>query len=420
MSYSATGFSGTATLPLDAAGRLVEELPCLTCGYLLRGRRLDESCPECGSDVSASAHDDLLRYASRPWLGKLHRGAGWIIRSAILSVLVIALAITAGALGAPDSARGLMLLAIFVLGAMWLSGMWRMAVDEPYVTAPFGVATARLGVRLFVGVHALVILFSAASLVTGDVRMHSLMGVAGQVTGIGGIVMLLALLAQMARRIPSRGLAMWSRRLAWALVVATLLAVALSLGDVIAAVRPAPAQAGASWSIRYDQGRIVLRVNPGARITGVTTTTQPNGDKHDVTRYSDGTQITRIEHPDGRRTTELLSGSLHAYHRQWPDGREEVDSIMPGLGLGTRLSVAPTGAVSMTTFAAPSSVPPVRRTVTQWLKLMASFASGAVQTAAVLAFLVVVFRWRKALRHALDAPGPTNPALPIDAAAGRS
>ena len=43
----------------DADGRIDQDLPCLKCGYNLRGLRDDGECPDCGNDVGNAARGCL-------------------------------------------------------------------------------------------------------------------------------------------------------------------------------------------------------------------------------------------------------------------------------------------------------------------------------------------------------------------------
>jgi hypothetical protein len=76
-----------AALPLDAEGRLLDDVPCEACGYVLWGLPPDGHCPECGEPVSASARPDLLRYADAGWVRALRSGLFWLAVSFALAGL---------------------------------------------------------------------------------------------------------------------------------------------------------------------------------------------------------------------------------------------------------------------------------------------------------------------------------------------
>lgn len=50
------------------------ELPCVECGYDLRGQPPDGHCPECDAAVERALAGDALRVSSRGWLIALHNG----------------------------------------------------------------------------------------------------------------------------------------------------------------------------------------------------------------------------------------------------------------------------------------------------------------------------------------------------------
>ena len=51
-----------------------EDLPCIHCGYNLRGLATDGRCPECGTSIARSIHGDLLSWADPLWLKRIDRG----------------------------------------------------------------------------------------------------------------------------------------------------------------------------------------------------------------------------------------------------------------------------------------------------------------------------------------------------------
>ena len=60
---------------LDSEGRIAAELHCSGCGYLLRMRRLDSDCPECGQPVAETVSSSNLRLLEREWLRRVSAGA---------------------------------------------------------------------------------------------------------------------------------------------------------------------------------------------------------------------------------------------------------------------------------------------------------------------------------------------------------
>ena len=49
-------------------GRVRGDLPCISCGYLLRGLPTGQDCPECGTPIEATTLQPLLQGSTRePW-----------------------------------------------------------------------------------------------------------------------------------------------------------------------------------------------------------------------------------------------------------------------------------------------------------------------------------------------------------------
>ncbi len=69
---------------VDDEGRhvLAVDVPCIQCGYNMRGLDRETVCPECGGAVERSLHGRQLRFAEPRWLSRLRVGTLlWILGS---------------------------------------------------------------------------------------------------------------------------------------------------------------------------------------------------------------------------------------------------------------------------------------------------------------------------------------------------
>src|SRR5512134_1124043 len=65
----------------SVSAEIKEDLPCVTCGYNLRGLTGKHRCPECGTPAGFSRAGDLLQYAPIPWLRTVRNGLAMLLWS---------------------------------------------------------------------------------------------------------------------------------------------------------------------------------------------------------------------------------------------------------------------------------------------------------------------------------------------------
>ena len=64
---------------LDDAGRMAEDLPCIGCGYNLRGLFPTGGCPECGRVVAHSTRVAKMGRCDPAYLRRVGGGVDWLI-----------------------------------------------------------------------------------------------------------------------------------------------------------------------------------------------------------------------------------------------------------------------------------------------------------------------------------------------------
>lgn len=144
------GRGGFAVSPVDPSTiglysegvRLLDDRPCLRCGYNIRGLMDTGICPECGSPVRDSLRGNLLRYASPEYVARLERGARlvwWSIAVVLLMIIVgVAISAMAAGMGGPGgpvwggtAIGSLFALVMLASSALGLFGWWMLSTRDP-------------------------------------------------------------------------------------------------------------------------------------------------------------------------------------------------------------------------------------------------------------------------------------------------
>jgi len=68
---------------------LPRDVPCLACGYNLRGLPIEHDCPECGQRIAAWVRADRFSPLDAAWLGRMSRGAAMLRFGLIAAPLLI-------------------------------------------------------------------------------------------------------------------------------------------------------------------------------------------------------------------------------------------------------------------------------------------------------------------------------------------
>ncbi len=69
----------SASVKLDAQGRIAEDLACIGCGYNLRTANPRGRCPECGTATPRTLWVARLRFCDPRWLRRIAKGGGYLI-----------------------------------------------------------------------------------------------------------------------------------------------------------------------------------------------------------------------------------------------------------------------------------------------------------------------------------------------------
>lgn len=193
-------------LPVDPQGCIDTDLPCLNCGYNLRGLPSDGACPECAAAIRRSTHGDWLQFHNPDWLKQLASGAGWLAAAQAGYLVAVPLTIAANVMG-----RGLLPEVIAIVFCILpLVGCWKLTTPDPGAPERASTVTLRRASRVAVCVLVVVGLLRAALILcmgTGHVALELFLAITALVHTSAWLVYVRRLLL----RIPRRGLALQAR-----------------------------------------------------------------------------------------------------------------------------------------------------------------------------------------------------------------
>lgn len=172
--------------PRDAAAaeRLAsEDVPCLRCGYNLRGLTPQGVCPECGTPIARALRGNLLIYSAPEYVAKLHHGLLCILL-AIITLLGGGFLLFATMLcieiGFPELQWLSSVLAnVAILGSVGLSvlslvGWWLFSTPDQAIVGRDTGDTPRKLLRIAVVLTAVVLMIDAV----GTLMMYQYVGFA--------------------------------------------------------------------------------------------------------------------------------------------------------------------------------------------------------------------------------------------------
>ncbi len=146
-----------------------QDVPCLNCGYNLRGLQEDGRCPECGTPVERSLKGNLLIYSSPEHVASLHTGVFLILAGIIVQILtyigsIVALGVLATQSGGArlgGGATGVVSFISLVVSGVLLIGWWMFSAPDPAIVGTNTGSRARQAVRITVAVSAMVMAVNA-------------------------------------------------------------------------------------------------------------------------------------------------------------------------------------------------------------------------------------------------------------------
>ncbi|MBI1338202.1 MAG: hypothetical protein GC164_14755 [Phycisphaera sp.] len=208
------------TLPstaVDDAGFIVDEVPCLACGYNLRGTNLNGRCPECGTAVGRSAHGDLLLYCEPTWVSQLAKGMNFVLVSILVGFLIGCLSSSAVAYSASQHAQPQVQwvqLLHLVPNIIALVGYWLLTTPEPrQQMTEAGLSARSLARGCLVAAQGLGVMQIGVSL--GQPFVAQILAMPGAILSIVGLVALLVYLRRIALRMPDTNLASQTLVVMW-------------------------------------------------------------------------------------------------------------------------------------------------------------------------------------------------------------
>ena len=117
-----------AAIPHDKNGRLTIDLPCIQCGYNLRGLDPESTCPECGASISDSLRRGLLALADPGWLRRIRLGMSLMLTA--LAVIVVPLGGAHILLAMLDNVPHYLLALSILPSLLYFAGIWCFTMPD--------------------------------------------------------------------------------------------------------------------------------------------------------------------------------------------------------------------------------------------------------------------------------------------------
>lgn len=237
---------------IAAAERLAsKDVPCLRCGYNLRGLKPEGVCPECGATIQRSLHGNLLIYSAPQYVTTLHAGIVCILLAILLLVtggviLFITLIVVEEWYGVghwlPSVIDGMIIFGNVTLSVLSVAGWWLFSAPDQAILGHDTGDTPRKVLRVTVVVSAAVLVINTV----GEFGMYQYMafdvieGISSSAGSMAWIVSFFASLLYvrwLAKRLPSPVIVERANQYLWLLPLIFILGFCVvMLGPLIATI----------------------------------------------------------------------------------------------------------------------------------------------------------------------------------------
>jgi hypothetical protein len=233
------------------------DVPCLNCGYNLRGLVPEGSCPECGALIVRSLQGNLLQFSNPAYLASLHRGVVLVLCAALAHATITPVAI-GSAFAFAFTPPALLLVGMttvsLVSSLLSLAGWWMFTTPDPGIMDGDKGDRPRQIARACVAMQAVTTLAMAAiehiPFGVGVQPLVNVVMVFGGALTIAGFFASMYYIRWLAPRVPDKSLRDTAARYLWLLPLIAVLGACVLLGPLIASIL---------YLLVLNQVRIALR-----------------------------------------------------------------------------------------------------------------------------------------------------------------
>lgn len=241
------------------------DVPCVRCGYNLRGLTPDTRCPECGTAVNQSLQGNFLRFADPDWLGRLQTGTSLKLWNVLFGLLLGAGSYFAQSM---QGSRAIPMLLSLVSGMLALAAAFLITSPEPAVHHEDGMS-----LRQLVRICAITAFCGGIIMQAGKLGMGGFIAV-----GVGGLLQLTGVVQlfgefvyyrRFARRIPDAKLERSTSTVMWGMVSSYAAMVVCGVVAVAAGGLAVAKARGGAPSIGATGGLVVVGFTTCFAVVGV-------------------------------------------------------------------------------------------------------------------------------------------------------